>query len=483
MLQSILARRAGAARELASSLPRFGSHLRPRAIVAVPICDEEERLESCVQALLNQMDALGGALPANFYAVLLLLNNCRDGSGALARGLVARGSRPAAVMQVDLAPSESNAGFARGLALDLAGLWLDPEERRRGILLTTDADSRVSPQWLAQNVAAIDAGCAAVAGRVTLEPSEEALLPAALLRRGAIEAGYESALQELSALIDPIAHDPWPNHWGASGASYALTLDAYRSIGGLPPVASGEDHALAEALQRADLKIRHDPGVVVVTSARLRGRAQGGVADTMRSRCDNPQAPGDPMLEALPNALRRYAWRRRLREKHASGDLRSAPWQRLLDNAPDTASALVDETHFGTFWSKLEATSLSLSRTPLRPNEMQLHMARAHGLLSMSGRQRPWLLDAVEGCPRRPTSSKAGQAVETIMGATLARDIAHKRPECGDEPLGCLVAAHRIIRGARPMHHENDRARPCRGQDALGEARDVVGIEVINDFG
>ena len=147
-----------------------------------------------------------------------------------------------------------------------------------------------------------DAGCGAVAGRVTLEPAEEGLLPQALMRRTERENAYEQALLALSARSDPVAHDPWPNPWTASGASYGVTLDAYRAIGGLPYPASGEDRALADALLRHDIPIRHDPDIVVVTSARLDGRACGGVADTIRMRCEDPDVPGDERLEPLANA-------------------------------------------------------------------------------------------------------------------------------------------------------------------------------------
>ena len=149
-------------------------------------------------------------------------------------GASRRQRRPFALVNVALPPSQANAGFARRLALDLAALWLERADRRDGVLLTTDADSRVPPQWLARKLAALHAGCGAVAGRVTFEPAEEGLLPGALMRRTARENAYERALLALSARIDPIAHDPWPNHWNASGASYGVTLDAYRAIGGLP---------------------------------------------------------------------------------------------------------------------------------------------------------------------------------------------------------------------------------------------------------
>ena len=322
MLQACVVQRVTSARELVFQLP---DAVAPSlgAIAAIPVRDEEDRIEACLDALLAQRDLSGRPLPSDALGLVLLLNNCSDRTAAIARGRLAASGAPFALVNVALPPSQANAGFARRLALDLAALWLERADRRDGVLLTTDADSRVPPQWLARNLAAIHAGCGAVAGRVTLEPAEEGLLPQALMRRTARENAYEQALLALSARIDPIAHDPWPNHWSASGASYGVTLDAYRAIGGLPYPASGEDRALADMLLRHDIPIRHDPDIVVVTSARLDGRACGGVADTIRMRCEDPEAPGDERLEPLANALRRYLWRRRLRRWHAAGLLQS----------------------------------------------------------------------------------------------------------------------------------------------------------------
>jgi hypothetical protein len=228
------------------------------AIVAIPVRDEEDRIEACLDALLAQRDLSGRPLPPDALGLVLLLNNCSDRTAVIAHGRLAVSGAPFALVNVALPPSQANAGFARRLALDLAALWLERADRRDGVLLTSDADSRVPPQWLARNLAAIHAGCDAVAGRVTLEPAEEGLLPQALMRRTAREDAYEQALLALSARIDPIAHDPWPNHWSASGASYGVTLDAYRTIGGLPHPASGEDRALADMLLRHDMPIRHE---------------------------------------------------------------------------------------------------------------------------------------------------------------------------------------------------------------------------------
>ena len=93
-----------------------------------------------------------------------------------------------------------------------------------GVILTTDADSQVAPNWIAENLAAFEAGAEAVLGRIDLD-GEGKLLPEALHRRGALEDTYEGLLTELSWLLDPLEHNPWPHHATISGASLGITRD------------------------------------------------------------------------------------------------------------------------------------------------------------------------------------------------------------------------------------------------------------------
>ena len=389
MLQACIHKRVTSALELVSQLPDTGAP-SSGAIVAIPVRDEEDRIGACLDALLAQTDLSGRLLPPDAVGIVLLLNNCSDQTAAIARSRLVSSGTCFALVDVTLPLSQANAGTARRLALDLAAFWLERANRRDGVLLTTDADSRVPPEWLARKLAAIHAGCGAVAGRVTLEPAEEGLLPHALMRRTARENAYERTLLALSARIDPVAHDPWPNHWSASGASYGVTLDAYRAIGGLPYPPSGEDRALADMLLRHDIPIRHDPDIAVVTSARLDGRACGGVADTIRMRCEDPEMPGDERLEPLANALRRYVWRRRLRRWHAAGTLQrqsrsqQRSWHISL-GLPPAWRWHAEERAFGALWARVEAASPRLARTPLRPRHMPLHTAAARALLAAIG--------------------------------------------------------------------------------------------------
>ena len=77
--------------------------------------------------------------------------------------------------------------------MDLALAWLQEVEAQDGVILTTDADSRVSSEWVSRNVAAINRGVDAVLGRIFLD-EDGALLPEALHQRGRLESEYEALL-------------------------------------------------------------------------------------------------------------------------------------------------------------------------------------------------------------------------------------------------------------------------------------------------
>jgi hypothetical protein len=105
--------------------------------------------------------------------------------------------------------------------MDIAEAWLMEGGEKYGVILTTDADSQVAPNWIAQNLTAFEAGAEAVLGRIDLD-SEGEFLPDALHRRGQLEDTYEGLLTELSWLLDRLEHNPWPHHATISGASLGV---------------------------------------------------------------------------------------------------------------------------------------------------------------------------------------------------------------------------------------------------------------------
>ena len=153
--------------------------------------------------------------------------------------------------------------------------------------------------WLARNLDAIARGADAVAGQAEIEPEGAKLIPAHLHAIDARECAYAALLDEIRALLDPDPADPWPRHDEHSGASIAVTVEAYRRAGGMPDVSLAEDRAFIDRLRLVDARIRHERGVSVVVSARTVGRADGGMADTMRRRIAQPDEFLDERLEPV----------------------------------------------------------------------------------------------------------------------------------------------------------------------------------------
>ncbi|WP_395698165.1 glycosyltransferase [Methylocella sp.] len=350
----------------------------PRIVVALPARDEAERVEHCLRAL----GAQAGELPQ--FGVLLFVNNSRDETCARAIALAPALPFALRVVDAELSRAFDHAGGARRVALDLAALWLEEGGDGAGFLFTTDADSAPAPGWLAAAMRAFAAGADAVAGRIALFPDEEEKLSPALKARGALESEYEALLTEIFARLDPRPHDPWPRHAAEPGASLALTLSAYRQIGGAPLVPAGEDRALAGLVEAHGLRLRHELDALVFTSGRLVGRARGGVADALRLRTEQPQAWCDPYLEPAARALARAAARGRLRALHAASAAHEAGLLALsLGVGAPTLREAAREPSFHACWTKLEAASPVLRRRLLRPRALPRQIAFAGAALRL----------------------------------------------------------------------------------------------------
>ncbi len=346
------------------------SHLD--TVIAVPVRNEAERIAACLRAI----DAQEGLAPGRL-GLVLFLNNCTDGTPEIVAGLVPGLSIPVRVIETTYAGA--HAGWARRAAMDAAAAWLD-EAGTSGTLLTTDADSRVPTDWVAANLAALDAGADAVAGRVELIPEEAALLPPSLPARGKLEDTYDALITEMEARIDPDPSDPWPCHRTTIGASLAVRRTAYAAVGGMPEIPLGEDGAFVAALLERGFRVRHDRAVMVWISARLSGRAPGGVADTIRSRCEEPDALCDARMEAVPRALHRYAWRARLRRLHGQGRLaHDLAWARRLAIPEAEARRIAALPRVGEIVAAVDRASPRLTYRPLMPRQLpgQIRLARA----------------------------------------------------------------------------------------------------------
>ncbi len=262
-----------------------------RAVICVPVRNEAALLPDLIGALRCQ------DMPPGTFAAFFHLDSCTDASEAILSGAARHLSFPC--WWASGRPGPPNAGTARRAACQ-AGLQQAPGA---GSLLVTDADSRPATDWVRKNLGALRRADV-VAGRI------ERGAPGAWPARRRQEA-YLDRLHTLRRTLDPVAHDPLPSHPSLGGASLALRRSVYRALGGFEPFVSGEDAALVMRARREGWRVRHDPEVRVITSARLTGRAPGGLADELARLSADPEAFLVPDPDEAAALYRRQASLRR----------------------------------------------------------------------------------------------------------------------------------------------------------------------------
>jgi len=250
--------------------------------VIVPARNEAATIGATLASLAAQVDLLGRPLAREAYEVIVLANNCSDGTAAVARRIAARHPDLALhVVEIALPHEHSNVGHVRGLLLDEAYRRLMMLGRDLGVMASTDGDTRVAPDWIARTRAELACGVGAVGGRIAIEPVERAAMPPAMRAYHLRDTAFRLLASELESYLDPDTTDPWPRHAQHFCGSLAIAPWAYRRVGGLPVVAALEDMALYRELVRADVPVRHSPRVKVWTSARQRGRAELGLSSQL----------------------------------------------------------------------------------------------------------------------------------------------------------------------------------------------------------
>lgn len=211
--------------------------------IVIPAHNEEEAIAACVASAL--LSGTHTVLAGEQVVVVVVLDRCQDATGVIAASMGAR------TLTVDFA----NVGAARAAG---AALLLVEGARWLGF---TDADTRVSPSWLVDQLA-LDAD--AVCGSIGVEDWTPHGIHAVSL-----EAHFRNTYSDSDG------------HRHIHGANLGVAADAYLRAGGFAPLACSEDVALVEALQRTGARIAWSALPRVVTSARADARARGGFGDTL----------------------------------------------------------------------------------------------------------------------------------------------------------------------------------------------------------
>ncbi|GAB3239209.1 glycosyltransferase [Kineosporia babensis] len=229
--------------------------MKPQAFtIVIPAKDEAGLVGDCLDSVLAATAATRRPV-----AVVLVAHHCSDSTENVARQILSRtrGLTEGMVLRLNdgnVATARS-AGAMAGLYL-LAAYGIPFEET---LLLSTDADSRVPPDWIEGYRPYFGSGSAAVAGMVRVN-------------------GWESNHAYQKIVHAGLRSD---GHDHVYAANLAVRADAYLDVGGWPEQVPGEDSALLAALRTKGWPVASAPEVVVNTSGRTAPRADGGLGSLL----------------------------------------------------------------------------------------------------------------------------------------------------------------------------------------------------------
>ncbi|MBC8130047.1 MAG: glycosyltransferase [Rhizobiaceae bacterium] len=319
-------------------------------VVTVPARNEEKRLPALLAGLAAQTWI---AERARRLDVVIVLNNCTDGSRDAV--LESVGEYPGlAVRLIDVMFAEPHAhvGSARRLAMETAFKACPLPEN--SAILTTDADAVPNCNWVSANLRHLCEGIDLVGGLIVGSIAEEGRLGPDFKRRAELHKRYGQSIDRLASLIDPQPHDSWPRHHDHTGASIAVRADVYQAVGGLPALPFREDVAFVDRVRCGGFLVRHPLDVVVEVSARLAGRAPGGMADCLKTWM-RAAATGEALLVEDPaRVLERLHRRRRLRDLGAASagarlatslvpDVLDAPQTMAVEMAIEIVAEMIEQ--------------------------------------------------------------------------------------------------------------------------------------------
>ncbi len=211
--------------------------------IVVPAHNEQATLGACLGSL--QLAARHCALHGECVRIVTVLDRCRDATASIA---IAHGVHTLCI-------DARSVGVARAVG----ARWLITQGARW--ICSTDADSVVSPAWIAAQLALrSDAVC----GTVQVTDWE---------CHGGEAAAVSSAFH-----ADYNDHD---GHSHIHGANLGICAQAYLRAGGFPPLKCSEDVGLVRALERNGARIAWSARPRVTTSARRNAKARGGFGDTL----------------------------------------------------------------------------------------------------------------------------------------------------------------------------------------------------------
>jgi glycosyltransferase involved in cell wall biosynthesis len=241
-----------------------------RVVVVVPVRDEEQRIEACLDAIdhavrrvharpLSDDAKIVWSVPT--VQTLVVLDSCTDDTAQI----VARHPDVRVV-----ATQAGRVGAARALGVR-AGLALGDEPLEQAWIANTDADSRVPPDWLTHQLDLAHEGADVVCGLVDIDPTE---------------------CGRATYAIWASRYNRFDGHPHVHGANLGVRADLYVASGGFDPgAAAHEDVALVQWARAQGRNVVASRHARVTTSGRTHGRVEDqGFAAYLRVFCSPPPA-------------------------------------------------------------------------------------------------------------------------------------------------------------------------------------------------
>ncbi|GAB3307633.1 glycosyltransferase [Epidermidibacterium keratini] len=251
-------------------------------IVSVPARNERDNLPKCLSAIAT---AAGVARQQRGIGVALAVADHCSSDDTYAAAKIELSQYPELDWLVVRDDTSSTVGQVRARLVEAALEQWPATDGADRWLLTTDADSIVPPDWITGLLAHAQRTHAdAVTGMAHLDAPP----PAGVAEeyRRIIESGVRG-----------------DEHDHVYGANLAVSLRAYREVGGFADVSSGEDRDLIRRLRIAGWAVSSTLNPAVVTSARHPGRATVGLGALLERIYDRHAAPHQSSARARSSPL------------------------------------------------------------------------------------------------------------------------------------------------------------------------------------
>jgi glycosyltransferase involved in cell wall biosynthesis len=328
----------------------------------VPARNEAEKIEATLTALKDQVDLEGKPFDRNRYEIIVLANNCTDNTAAIACHFARKNPKlNLHVVEKKFNSDRAYIGWVRKVLMDEAYRRFALIGNDNGVIASTDGDTRVSKTWLAAILNEINNGADAVGGRIITDFQERSTLDKVTRLYFLRYVSYRYLVAQLEAFIDPDPIDVFPRHHQNFGANLAVTAKMYAKVGGLPPVSTPEDVAFYQALKLADARFRHSTQVKVITSARVVGRANEGLAKRLNQLCELGHKHQTLLVESafiVENRFRlrrglRFLWQRQQNGENLSIDLVTMLVNKLGINSELLLDTIILSPTFGLLIEKI----------------------------------------------------------------------------------------------------------------------------------